>query len=59
MPEEAGVVAVGVVQLLPQLLGVHVEMDVDGALVLHAAAAAPAELAVGYLLTRRSNLFTK
>ena len=32
MPEEAGVVAVGVVQLLPQLLGVHVKVDADRAL---------------------------
>ena len=32
MPEEAGVVPVGVVQLLPQLLGVHVKVDADRAL---------------------------
>ena len=32
MTEEAGVVAVGVVQLLPQLLGVHIKVDADRAL---------------------------
>ena len=63
MPEEAGVVAVGVVQLLPQLLGVHVEVDADRAL-LRGGGRGPLEVGAGVidhmnlgLVTRTQELF--